>query len=408
MKKLSIFLAVLLGGFMFSGCENKGGNGNSLWDFNTLSTVEVTTTETGYYYNGNENIKGIYFEGAEYNGIPTNVFAFVGIPVTEKPENGYPAMVLVHGGLGQAFGDWVKLWTDRGYAAIALSVDANITDANGNKTENPEGGPNISLNAADMRDPENSWEYISVENIIRCHNILRSMDEIDKNNIGITGISWGSFLTCAALGADTRFKFGIPVYGAGYNHEDISSGIADSFTFDDENAEIYVSSFDPSAYMKFCAAPILWICGANDFAFSIACNQKCADGNKSINAYSWRANLTHGQEQGNGSTLPEIFRFVDYVVKGNDDFLIRVSEGEINDGVITVNVLNSVAVDSAKLYWSNHPLEFWHEGTNVWIEEEVDVNGGAIIAQVPDGGVYGFIEIVDGNGNKISSRLFSF
>lgn len=32
-------------------------------------------------------------------------------------------MVLVHGGGGTAFADWVKLWTARGYAAISMSYD---------------------------------------------------------------------------------------------------------------------------------------------------------------------------------------------------------------------------------------------------------------------------------------------
>lgn len=54
--------------------------------------------EAGYSYDGGENIEGIYFTGAEYNGEKTEIFAYLGVPETQKPADGYPAMVLVHGG----------------------------------------------------------------------------------------------------------------------------------------------------------------------------------------------------------------------------------------------------------------------------------------------------------------------
>lgn len=268
MKKLVFLIAmIMLCSIGFAGCGGKTSESDSLWDFEALEKQTPETEDAGYTYAGNENIKGIYFEGAEYNGEATKIFAFVGVPETEKPTNGYPAMVLVHGGLGQAYGDWVKLWTDRGYVAIALSVDANMTDSANKASLNERGGPRISITPADMKNPANSWEYISVANIIACHNILRSMDSVDKTNVGITGISWGSYLTCITVGVDTRFKFGIPVYGAGYNHEDVTGELAGVFQMDDESLAIYRERFDPSVYMKHCKIPMFWLAGANDHAF---------------------------------------------------------------------------------------------------------------------------------------------
>jgi len=37
-----------------------------------------------------------------------------------------PAVVLVHGGGGTAFADWVKMWTACGYAAIAVDLEGQI------------------------------------------------------------------------------------------------------------------------------------------------------------------------------------------------------------------------------------------------------------------------------------------
>ena len=413
MKKIILFLAIIIGlTGMLGGCrDNKeASENNSIFNFEELSKVTPTVEDAGYCYNNNENIKAIYFDGAEYNEAATKIFAYIGVPETEKPANGYPAMVLVHGGLGRAFPDWVKLWTDRGYVAIALSVDANITDStnsNNKVTVNPQGGPNISITPTDMRNPKNSWEYISVANIIACHNILRSMEEVDDSNIGITGISWGSYLTCVTIGVDDRFKFAVPVYGAGFMDEDVTSSIKDSFVMDDENLEIYRKSFDPSAYMSNCSIPTLWICGANDHAFSLDCNQRCADLSKGKTYFSWRASLTHGQQPGDGSGLPEIFMFADYIVKGEDE-LLRVEEGAAENEKIILRTENDVQVKKAQLFYSNYPLEYWHDSGNMWTCVDATVTGNTIEVDVPSDALFAFVQITDENDKIVSSRLFSF
>lgn len=411
MKKKTAVLCALALAFcgLMSGCGDPPAEKDvSLWDFAALSAVVPQTEDAGYTYAQDENIKALYFTGAAYHGEQTRVFAYMGTPSTPKPAAGYPAVVLVHGGLGRAFPDWVKLWTDRGYAAIALSVDANSTDANNTSgARNEQGGPNISITPQDMRDPENSWIYISVANIIACHNLLRAREDVDANNIGITGISWGSYLMNIAVGVDTRFRFGIPVYGAGYNHEDVTSSIGEVFALDDESLAIYAERFDPAVYVKRANLPMLWVAGANDHAFSLACNQKSADGNKGKNTYSWREKLTHGQQPGDGSGIPEIFAFADSVVKG-EDTLLRSDGGNVADGTVTLTLENDAGVVSAALYWSAYPLEYWHDSSNVWERAEVTVSGKTVTAAVPDGAVYGFIAVTDENGYQTSSRCFAF
>lgn len=410
MKKIVLIMALLLGlSFVLGGCGKNGDvNKNSIFDFKTLSATVPEKEDAGYNYNGNDNIKGIYFTGADYNGAATKVFAYIGIPETEMPENGYPAMVLVHGGLGRAYPDWVKLWTDKGYVAISLSIDANITDSTGNNvTDNVKGGPKISINANDMTNPENSWTYVSVANIIKAHNLLRSMDEVDESNIGITGISWGSYLTCITMGVDNRFKFAIPVYGAGFLHEDYTSALASSFAFDDANLDIYKKSFDPAAYTPFSNLPTLWICGANDAYFSCYCNQRAADLCQGDSYFSWRISLTHGQQPGDGSGISEIFDFANYIVKGEDN-LLRINEGVAENGVVTVTVQNSVSVKKASLYYSMYPVEYWHDSGNVWFEKEVSVNGNSLTADIPENAVFAFMQITDENDKVVSSRVFAF
>ena len=67
------------------------------------------------------SVKALFFDGLPWKGKPTRVFAYYGIPSNEGGGK-VPAIVLVHGGGGTAFARWVKLWNDRGYAAIAMDT----------------------------------------------------------------------------------------------------------------------------------------------------------------------------------------------------------------------------------------------------------------------------------------------
>jgi cephalosporin-C deacetylase-like acetyl esterase len=64
------------------------------------------------------NLRAVYFDGLPYQGAPTKVFAWLGLP--ENRSGKVPGIVLVHGGGGTAFKEWVKLWNDHGFAAISI------------------------------------------------------------------------------------------------------------------------------------------------------------------------------------------------------------------------------------------------------------------------------------------------
>ena len=52
-------------------------------------------------------IKAYWFEGMEMNGQMTKVFAYVGFPKGASADDQVPAIVLLHGGGGHAFLQWV-------------------------------------------------------------------------------------------------------------------------------------------------------------------------------------------------------------------------------------------------------------------------------------------------------------
>src|SRR5688572_23921443 len=88
----------------------------SSWDLDALSKAPKTAEAGGF---ASEGLQAIFYDGVPWKGNPSRVFAWVGVP---KAQGKVPAMVLVHGGGGTAFEAWAKLWTSRGYAAIAMDL----------------------------------------------------------------------------------------------------------------------------------------------------------------------------------------------------------------------------------------------------------------------------------------------
>lgn len=182
------------------------------------------------------DIQTFFYDGADYQGKKTKVFAHMGFPKMQEGEK-VPAVVLVHGGGGHAFPEWIRLWNERGFAAIAMDTTGYVpkdekkgllvTETRTMKDDYVhalygdlcEDGYTVGPDKTDMLDydlpPEEQWMYHAVADTILAHNILRSDDRIDCTKIGIAGISWGAVITSIAIGYDNRYAFAIPIYGSG-------------------------------------------------------------------------------------------------------------------------------------------------------------------------------------------------
>ena len=164
-----------------------------------------------------EGVRAIFFEGVPYRGKPTKVFAYYGLPSRDSQAQRaekVPGVVLIHGGGGTAFANWVKLWNDRGYAAIAMDVCGCVpVGTYGNWQRHPEGGPpGWDASFAQIDEPvEDQWQTHAVSAVLLAHSLLRSLPEVDADRIGVTGISWGGYLTCLVAGVDERFRCAVPV-----------------------------------------------------------------------------------------------------------------------------------------------------------------------------------------------------
>ena len=235
-------------------------------------------------------VEPIFYRSVPYKGSPTKVFAWLGLPEGLQPGEQCPGMVLLHGGGGTAFDVWVSHWNALGFAAIAMDQCGDVPGhpdigdggAHSRQAEvdgEPEGvagPPGWQASFDQIQEPlEHQWPYHAVAAALRAHSLLASLPAVDATRIGLTGISWGGYLTCLVSGIDHRYKLAAPVYGCGFLGD--NSGWADlgpgapRGRLGDGSADAarWLSLWDPSHYLPFARAPSLWLNGTNDGAYPL-------------------------------------------------------------------------------------------------------------------------------------------
>lgn len=238
-------------------------------------------------------------EAVKYRVEDKEVFAFVGYPSTPMPKGGYPAAVLVHGGGGTAFFEWVKIWTDRGYAAVSPDFDAQeAADLEHRRQHNKNGGPKGYGAFSNNESIENAWVLFSVKSISSAYDFLNGGGKINPDKVILNGISWGGFLALIAAGRDNRFNALSVVYSSGFI-SDSDFGVGRNFIdITAEQKEYYDKHFDPRSYAANIACPTLFIAGADDTAFTVHNRKRTSDLIKSPKSFSYRKSFYHDHDEG--------------------------------------------------------------------------------------------------------------
>jgi len=312
-----------------------------------------------------DGLKMILYQGEPFMGKPTRVFAYYGLP--ERKGGKVPAMVLIHGGGGKAFPEWVKRWTKRGYAALAMDLAGKGPD--GKRLS--DGGPDQGAEAkfAQMKHGlRNMWTYHAVAAGVRAASFLASRHEVDASRIGVTGISWGGYLTCIVAGLDDRLSVAVPVYGCGF----LGQNSAWTKTLADlppQERQAWLENFDPSRYLPNCRRPILFVNGTNDFAYPLDSYQKSYRLVRGPRTLCVTVNMPHSHPH--GWAPKEIGIFVDHHLKREADlpaFTRAARRGDVVEAAFT----GPKPIIKAQLHttvhhgpwrerkWASRPLSFKH------------------------------------------------
>lgn len=217
-------------------------------------------------------VHALFYDALPWKGKPTRVFAWIGLPAGRTSK--VPGIVLVHGGGGTAYKEWVQKWNDQGFAAISIAVEGQ-TDVDEKKeakgrpvwARHAFSGPVREGVFADSKSPiQDQWMFHAQAATMLANSLLRSLPEVDPSKIGVMGISWGGVITSTVIGLDPRFAFGIPTYGCGH-------------LFDADNQygralhdnDTYKQVWDGMNYADRVKMPVLWLSWPQDVHFPLDC-----------------------------------------------------------------------------------------------------------------------------------------
>ncbi len=227
-----------------------------------------------------QGVQALFYEGAPFGGQPTRVFAWMGLPEV-SPGQTCPGIVLIHGGGGTAFDEWVRRWNARGYAAIAMDlcgcVPAQPVVRDGVPHQRHEhGGPGgWDSSFHQTGEPiEDQWPYHAVAAAMAGHSLLASQTGVDPRRIGTTGISWGAYISCLLAGVDDRLRAAVHVFGCGFLGHDSCWNDNTFPSIPAKQVQRWLELWDPSHYLPRAPLPMAWVSGTNDFAYPLSSLKK--------------------------------------------------------------------------------------------------------------------------------------
>lgn len=363
------------------------------WDLDRLRQEPAAFDAPGFSAPG---VRALLYESVPYRGRPTRVFAWMGLP-HRSGDSKCPGMVLLHGGGGTAFDEWVRVWNRRGYAAIAMDLcgcmpeSPLVRDGTPHGRHEHGGPPGWDASFDQIGDPvEEQWAFHAVAAAARGRALLSAQPGVDGSRIGVTGISWGGYLTCIAAGVEDGFRLAVPVYGCGFLG---SNSIWNDTAFRSRpraSVERWLKLWDPSAYLAEARMPMCWVTGTNDFAYPLDSLQRSALLPKGERTLCVRVEMPHGHEA--GWKAPEIGVAADARFLGGAP-LPRVIEHGVSGSILWARIESARPVVSAEICFTR--------ASGMWQDRRFNrlparhPEPGRIEADIPDATTVAFLNMVD-------------
>ena len=364
-----------------------------------LALAKLTAAPAVYPAEGfpaDNGLKAIFFEALPWKGKPTRVLAWLGLP-ERNGEAKVPGVVLVHGGGGTAFREWVEKWTERGYAAISIAVEgqtdqAQEAPAGGRRswTRHAWAGPARDQIFADSGQPlADQWIYHAVADTVLASSLLRSLPEVDAEKVGVMGISWGGVVTSTVIGIDPRFAFAIPTYGCGHLFDAANqwgAALGDNL--------VYREVWDPMVRMARVKTPTLWLSWPQDNHFPLDCQAACYRAAPGPHMVALIPGMRHSHPA--GWNPPDSYAFADSIVRDAQPWLEQ-SNSRLTGGTARVAFRSAKPLDRATLVWTK---DKGFTGTRDWAEAPAKLTqngaGWLVTANVPEGSTAWFVNVHSG------------
>jgi hypothetical protein len=245
--------------------------------------------------------------------------------------------------------------------------------------------------------PTEQWTYHAVADAILAHSLIRSLPEVDPDRTGVTGISWGGYLTCIVAGVDDRFKLAVPVYGCGFYRETVFA--KDLERIGAELADEWMTLWDPSAYLGRATLPMLWVNGSNDFAYTFKAWQQSYRLAKGPRVLCAPLRMPHGHG-GAGENPREIQVFANHILK-NEPGLAQITRTGIEGTNAWVEFTSPVTIKTAELNYTSDSGR-WQDRN--WKNLPAHIIGNRAESPLPRTATVWYFNVFDERGCLVSSE----
>lgn len=202
----------------------------------------------------------VRFVSHSWRGAPVRIFGYFAYPAGRGGP--YPGLLLVHGGGGYATLERVTEAAREGYAAFAIDLPGKGTLR---ERHSRSTGPDMTVQQIFTVKPEmtDNFLYHAVLAQMRSVTFLRTRPEVDRERIGLVGVSWGGATGLITTSLDRRVKCFVNLYGAGFLRGGSTwHQYLDRLPPDEVRA--WEDNFDASRYVADIRVPVLGVTGTND------------------------------------------------------------------------------------------------------------------------------------------------
>ncbi len=186
------------------------------------------------------------------------LYGWVLTPRDYDPNRRYPGILDIHGGpktvYGPVFYHEMQVWANLGYFVFFM---------------NPTGSDGRGNNFMDIRGQYGTDDYEDL--MAFTDTVLKTFDSLDPNRLGVTGGSYGGFMTNWIIGHTHRFKVAASQRSiANWTSFVNTSDIGENFALDQVQASLWTNVeklwwHSPIKYMDQCTTPTLFIHANEDY-----------------------------------------------------------------------------------------------------------------------------------------------
>ena len=292
-------------------------------------------------------------------------FCTYAVPDSPRPQKGYPALMLVHGGGGTAYPNYIDHWRRNGFAVLAVDW------YNQRPVTTGKGKGEHSYSRAPLPGGRRNDQRANIANLVIANSLLLSMPEVDPSRNVYVGLSWGSWYGAAVAGIDDRYSGVVEIYCGDVKRE---------------NGDWLVNG----RFLHRAKMPVWWTTWTQDQNVTPKTSQDGWDECPGYWGHVTCPTLGHSHQ---GFMLDSVMRMARHFA-GMGPALPRLGNVELKDGVLSSPVVGlGPTTGKAFLVYTDDSLNELKPAKRAWKHVDASLAGGRVAAPLPEGALIAFLTL---------------